>query len=141
MQSSARMAAQVVHMVSYGFGGASTSENACTSAGSRSPRTRTAEADALSSARSGGVNRTPAAPRFSSRCGIWVVPGMGTIHGCCAVSQASAICAGVASLRSAQRRSNSTSAKLWGRFSGENRVSDLRKSTSPKRVCERVHAS
>ena len=36
----------------------------------------------------------------SSRCSF-VVPGIGTIHGFCASSQASATCAGVASLRSA----------------------------------------
>ena len=31
---------------------------------------------------------------FSSMCAICVVPGMGTIQGFCAISQASAICAG-----------------------------------------------
>ena len=41
---------------------------------------------------------TSAAPMFSSsRCSL-VVPGIGTIQGCCASSQASAICAGVALL-------------------------------------------
>ena len=37
-----------------------------------------------------------AAPRFSSRRCSLVVPGIGTIHGFCASSQASATCAGVA---------------------------------------------
>ena len=64
-----------------------------------------------------------AAPMFSSMCAICVVPGIGTIHGFCAISQASAICAGVACFRSAHVFSKSTSAKLWGRFSGENRDS------------------
>ena len=46
--------------------------------------------------RSSGVRRTFAAPRFSSRRFSFVVPGMGTIHGFCASSQAIAIWAGVA---------------------------------------------
>ena len=41
--------------------------------------------------RSPDVSSTPAAPMFSSsRCGF-VVPGIGTIHGFCANSQAIAI--------------------------------------------------
>ena len=47
---------------------------------------------------SASVRVTSAAARFSSsRCSL-VVPGMGTIHGCWASSQASAICPGVAPL-------------------------------------------
>jgi hypothetical protein len=37
------------------------------------------------------VSSTAAAPMFSSRRVTFVVPGMGTIHGFCASSQASAI--------------------------------------------------
>ena len=53
------------------------------------------------SRRSSGVSSTSAAPMFSSRRSSLVVPGIGTIHGFCASSQASAICAGVAFFRSA----------------------------------------
>ena len=57
-----------------------------------------------------GVSSTSAAPRFSSRRCSFVVPGIGTIHGFCARSHASAICAGVAFLAAAIRASRSTSA-------------------------------
>ena len=67
-------------------------------------------------------------------CAICVVPGMGTIHGFCAISQASAICAGVACFRSAQRFTSATSCRLCGRFSGEKRDSMPRMSPSAKRV-------
>ena len=51
---------------------------------------------------SSAVSSTCAPPRFSSsRCRL-VVPGIGAIHGFCASSQASAICAGVAAFRSAK---------------------------------------
>ena len=40
-----------------------------------------AETAAFSSIRSANVNRTSAAPVFSTMCAICVVPGMGTIHG------------------------------------------------------------
>jgi hypothetical protein len=40
------------------------------------------------------VSSTAAAPRFSSRRFSFVVPGIGTIHGFWASSQARAICAG-----------------------------------------------
>jgi hypothetical protein len=53
------------------------------------------------SRRSSGVSSTESAPMFSSRRCSFVVPGIGTIHGFCASSQASAICAGVAFFRSA----------------------------------------
>ena len=56
--------------------------------------------DASISIRSSGVSTTSAAPMFSSRRCRFVVPGIGTIHGCWASSQASATCAGVASFRS-----------------------------------------
>ena len=56
----------------------------------------------FSSSISSGVKRIPSAPMFSSICGIFVVPGMGTIHGFCAINHANAICAGVACLRLAQ---------------------------------------
>ena len=46
--------------------------------------------------RSPGVSSTSAAPRFSSSRCSFVVPGIGTIHGFCASSHASAIWAGVA---------------------------------------------
>jgi hypothetical protein len=48
--------------------------------------------EAVSSARrSSGVSSTPDAPGFSSSRGSFVVPGIGTIHGFRANSQASAI--------------------------------------------------
>jgi hypothetical protein len=83
---------------------------------------------------SAGVNRTVAAPMFSNICAICVVPGIGTIQGFCAISQASEICAGVACFRTAQLLAKSTSARLWGRFSGENLDSILRMSPSANRI-------
>ena len=53
-----------------------------------------------------------AAARFSSCRWSLVVPGIGTIHGFRARSQASAIWAGVASCRSAMRVNSSTNARL-----------------------------
>ena len=50
-----------------------------------------------------------------------------------AINHASAICAGAAFLRTAQRCSSATSARLCGRFSGEKRGSVLRKSPSENR--------
>jgi len=41
------------------------------------------------------LNRTSPAPLFSSMCAICVVPGIGTIHGFWAISQARAMLAGV----------------------------------------------
>ena len=55
------------------------------------------------SRRSSAVSSTAAAPMFSSSRCSFVVPGIGTIHGFCASSQASAICAGVAFLRRGDR--------------------------------------
>ena len=51
------------------------------------------------SRRSSAVSSTPAAATFSSSRSSFVVPGIGTIHGFCASSHASAICAGVAFFR------------------------------------------
>src|SRR5260370_13285789 len=65
---------------------------------------------------------------FSSRRASLVVPGMGTIQGFWASSQASAICAGVAFFRSAILRSRSTKASFALRFSGVKRGTMLRKS-------------
>ena len=58
------------------------------------------EAAVSISRRSSAVSSTAAAPMFSSRRCSFVVPGMGTIHGFWASSQASAIWAGVAFFRS-----------------------------------------
>ena len=56
------------------------------------------------------------------------MPGIGTIHGFCASSQASAIWAGVACLRAAISPSRSTSAWFALRASAVNRGTVLRKS-------------
>ena len=69
-----------------------------------------------------------AAPRFSSSRCSFVVPGIGTIHGFCASSHASAICAGVACFRSANAFSQSTNARFAFRFSAVKRGTTLRKS-------------
>src|SRR5207245_8987691 len=63
-----------------------------------------------SSRRSSGESSTFTASMFSSRRASLVVPGMGTIHGFWASSQASAICAGVAFFRSEIVLSRSTKA-------------------------------
>lgn len=73
------------------FGGASTPEKTSTASGRRCPRISIALTAEFSSVSSAGVNRTPAAPLFSSMCAIWVVPGIGTIQGFYAISHASAI--------------------------------------------------
>src|SRR5688572_13313097 len=70
------------------------------------------EAASSISHRSSGVRSTSAAPRFSSRRCSLVVPGIGTIHGLRASSQASAICAGVARFRAAIGATRSTSARF-----------------------------
>src|SRR6266571_5313881 len=62
-----------------------------------------------------------APPRFSARRWLFVVPGMGTIHGFCARSHASATCAGVAPIRAASADSSVTSAWFALRASAENR--------------------
>ena len=66
-----------------------------TASGKRSPRIAIFETAALISARSSCISWMFTAPRFSSRRCSFVVPGIGTIQGFCASSQASAICAGV----------------------------------------------
>jgi hypothetical protein len=63
-----------------------------------------------------------------------VVPGIGTIQGFCASSQASAICAGVDPLRAAMPASTSTSAWFAWRASGAKRGTVLRKSVRRRRV-------
>ena len=75
------------------------------------------------------VSSTSTAPRFSSRRSSFVVPGIGTIHGFCASSHASAICAGVAPLRAATSPSRSTSAWLACRASAAKRGEVLRMSS------------
>src|SRR6516164_4732987 len=75
-----------------------------------------------------------AAPMFSSRRCSLVVPGIGTIHGFCARSHASATCAGVAFLRAAISPSKSTTAWLAFRASAEKRGTILRKSVLSKLV-------
>ena len=71
---------------------------------------------------------------FSSRRWSFVVPGIGTIHGFCARSQASATWAGVASWRSAIRRSSSTNASFASREATSKRGTVLRKSSPAKLV-------
>ena len=63
------------------------------------PSTAILEAASSMPRRSFAVSSISAAPIFSSSRWSLVVPGIGTIHGFCARSQASAICAGVAPLR------------------------------------------
>src|SRR2546422_9924131 len=69
--------------------------------GYRSPCTVICDAARSISRRSSGVSWIETAPMFSSRRCSFGVPGIGTIHGFCASSHASAICAGVAFFRSA----------------------------------------
>jgi hypothetical protein len=71
---------------------------------------------------------------FSSKRCRFVVPGIGTIQGFWARSQASAIWAGVAFLRSAMLPSRSTSARFAFRASGVKRGTVLRKSVLSKVV-------
>ncbi|MNL76310.1 hypothetical protein D3C87_2022570 [compost metagenome] len=61
---------------------------------------------------------------------IWVVPGIGTIHGFRASSQARAIWPGAACLRAAQVFNRATKARFPGTFSVEKRPSFLRMSPS-----------
>src|SRR6266700_7267792 len=78
--------------------------------------------------RSSALSAIAVAAMFSSRRASFVVPGIGTIHGFCASSQASAICAGVVFFRVAMVRSASTSARFDFRASGVKRGTMLRKS-------------
>src|ERR1700722_17510355 len=66
------------------------------SVGYRSPMIGTSDATLSISARSALVSSTAAAPRFSCSRRAFVVPGIGTIHGAWARTQASASWAGVA---------------------------------------------
>ena len=84
--------------------------------------------------RSSGVNSMFSAPRFSSSRFSFVVPGIGTIHGFFASSQASAIWAGVAFFRPAMRLSRSIRAWFFYMASGVKRGRRLRKSPSPSLV-------
>src|SRR5262249_12568337 len=68
----------------------------------------------------------------------FVVPGIGTIHGFCASSQASAICAGVALLRAANVFNHSTNATFALRFSSANRGTTLRKSVGSNVVLSSI---
>ena len=70
------------------------------------------------------------APRFSSRRSNFRVPGMGTIHGFWARSQASAIWAGVAFFWAARWLSTSTSGWLAFSASGVKRGNRLRMSVA-----------
>ena len=74
------------------------------------------------------MSSTSAAAMFSSRRCSFVVPGIGTIHGFCASTHASAICAGVAPFCSATRSSRSTNARFAARASASKRGTVLRKS-------------
>jgi membrane protease YdiL (CAAX protease family) len=76
----------------------------------RAPCTLIRAAALSISRRSSAVSSTVAAPRFSSRRFSFVVPGIGTIQGFWASSQASAICAGVACFFAAILVSRSTRA-------------------------------
>ena len=69
---------------------------------------------------------TATAPMFSSRRSSFVVPGIGTIQGFFASSQASAICAGVAFFFFANAAITSTRAWFALRASAENRGKVLR---------------
>ena len=71
---------------------------------------------------------------FSSRRCSFVVPGIGTIHGFWASTQARAICAGVAPFRSATLSSSSTNARFAARASASKRGTVLRKSVLSKVV-------
>src|SRR6185295_9005483 len=105
-----------------------------TASGSRAPCTVMREAASLISRTSASVSSTEAAPRFSSRRSSLRVPGIGTIQGFWASSQASAICAGVACLRWAMRVKRSTTAMLAARASAAKRGDILRKSVLLKLV-------
>src|SRR5277367_1477652 len=71
------------------------------SSGYRSPRTLNAVETASISWTSSALSWRESEARLSSSRSRFLVPGIGTIHGFCASSQASAICAGVALFRAA----------------------------------------
>jgi hypothetical protein len=76
----------------------------------------------------------PGRTKISSSQMSFLVPGIGTIHGFCACSQASAICAGVAFFRAATAFTRSTNAMLDSSASGAERGTLLRKSDWSKVV-------
>ena len=82
---------------------------------------------------SAALKEIAAAATFSSRCAMFVVPGMGTIQGFRAVNHARESCAGVTFLRRAQAWTSRTSGMLAGSASGAKRGTVARKSPSPKR--------
>src|SRR5260370_639753 len=86
----------------------------CRCSGYRAPYTVIPETALSMLPISSGVRFTAAAPTFSSRRCSFVVPGIGTIHGFRASSQAIAIWAGVACFRAAILPSRSTTA--WFAF-------------------------
>src|SRR5258705_2890556 len=94
----------------------------------RPPRSTLFPYTTLFRSRSSDVNLIASEPLFSSRRDNLVVPGIGTIHGFCASSHASAICAGVAFFCSAILPSRSTNALFALRFSGVKRGTTVRKS-------------
>ena len=75
---------------------------------------------------------------FSSRRSSLVVPGIGTIQGFCASSQASAICAGVARFRAPICSSNSTTGRFALRASGVKRGRLVRLSLPPNAVVSSI---
>jgi len=97
-----------------------------------SPCTRICEVTSLISFNSAEENSMAAAPRFSSRRSNFRVPGIGTIHGFWARSQASAIWAGVTCIRSERSPSTSTSGWLAFIASGVKRGNTLRMSVLTK---------
>src|SRR3954465_764262 len=111
-----------------GFSPGQRPDIASMAAGYRAPCTSIFEAALSISRRSSDVSFISTAPRFSSRRCSFVVPGIGTIHGFCARSHASAICAGVARFLLATLASKSTRAWFALRASGAKRGTLLRKS-------------
>ena len=105
--------------------------------GYRSPATSTCARTWSIAPRSPAVSSMSVAPMFSFSRRSLVVPGIGTIQGFCARSQASAICAGVASLRPAISPSRSISAWLASRDSGENRGRAVAESRRRRTSCSR----
>jgi len=87
---------------------------------------------------SSGVSSIEAAATFSPRRSTLVVPGIGTIHGFRASSQASAIWAGVARFALPISSSRSTTGRFAFRASGVKRGKVLRLSLPPKVVVSSI---
>ena len=100
--------------------------------GYRAPCTVILEAASSMARRSSGVSSTEAAPMFSSKRCRFVVPGIGTIHGFWASSQAIASWAGVACFCAAILPSRSIKAWFALSASGVKRGRVLRKSELSK---------